>query len=106
MYVIIKIGDNMKKIMLFNEEYTIIKDEHDVFNIEEVSSLATDYFKPYDYIFGDYSYGKLRLKGFYNDKNKNSNSINRISYLETYIKDFCAYNCKYFLIEKEKKMDK
>lgn len=106
MYVIIKIGDNMKKIMLFNEEYTIVKDEHDVFNIEEVSSLATDYFKPYDYIFGDYSYGKLRLKGFYNDKNKNSNSINRISYLETYIKDFCAYNCKYFLIEKEKKMDK
>ncbi len=96
----------MKKIILFNEEYNIIKDENEVFNFEEVSSLATDYFKPFDYILGDYAYGKLRLKGFYNDKNKNANKINKLSYLETYIKDYCAYNCKYFLIEKNKKIDK
>lgn len=96
----------MKKIVLLDEEYTIVKDEHDVFNLEEVSSLATDYFKPYDYIFGDYSYGKLRLKGFYNDNSKNANNINKLSYLETYLKDYCAYNCKYFLIEKDKKISK
>ena len=104
--VIIIIGDSMKKIVLFNEEYEVVKDEHEVFDLELVSSLATDYFKPYDYIFGDYSYGKLRLKGFYDDKNKNANKINRRSYLETYINDYCAYNCKYFLIQKSKKMDK
>ena len=96
----------MKKIILFDLEYSIVKDEHDVFNLEEVASLATDYFKPYDYIFGDYSYGKLRLKGFYNDKNKNANNINKLSYLDSYINDFCAYNCKYFLIEKLEKKDK
>ena len=96
----------MKKIVLFNEEYEVVKDEHDVFNLEETSSLATDYFKPYDYIFGDYSYGKLRLKGFYKDKNKNANNINKLSYLDSYINDFCAYNCKYFLIEKLEKKDK
>lgn len=96
-------GEIMKKIVLFDNEYNVVKDEHDVFDLEEVSSLATDYFKPYDYIFGDYSYGKLRLKGFYNDNNKNSNKINKLSYLDSYIKNYCAYNCKYFLIEKLKK---
>ena len=105
-YGIIKIGDNMKKIILFDEEYDIVKDEHEVFNLEEATSLATDYFKPYDYIFGDYSYGKLRLKGFYDDKNKNANKINNLCYLDEYIKDYCAYNCKYFLIEKSQKKDK
>ena len=71
----------MKKIVLFDNEYNIVKDENDVFNYEELSSLVTDYFKPYDYILGDYAYGKLRLKGFYKDNNKNSNKINKISYL-------------------------
>ena len=89
--------------MLFDNEYNIVKDEHDIFDLEEVSSLATDYFKPYDYILGDYAYGKLRLKGFYNDNNKNANKINKLSYLDSYIKNYCAYNCKYFLIEKVKK---
>ncbi len=97
------IGDDMKTIKLLDSEYNIVKDENDVFDFETVSSLATDYFKPYDYIFGDYSYGKLRLKGFYNDKNKNANKINKYSYLEEYIKDYCSYGCKYFLIEKIKK---
>ena len=95
--------NDMKKIILFDNEYSIVKDENDVFNYDEVSSLATDYFKPYDFIFGDYAYGKLRLKGFYKDNNKNSNKVNKISYLDEYVKNYCAYKCKYFLIEKNKK---
>ena len=96
----------MKKIVLFDNEYNIVKDENDVFNYEELSSLVTDYFKPYDYILGDYAYGKLRLKGFYKDNNKNSNNINKISYLDEYVNNYCAYKCKYFLIEKVKKINK
>lgn len=90
-------------ILLFDNEYKIIKDADKVFDYEIVKDLATDYFKPYDYIFGDYSYGKLRLKGFYNDNNKNANKINKLSYLDEYIDKYCAYKCKYFLIEKIKK---
>lgn len=103
MYGIINNGDNMKKIVLLDNEYNVIKDDSDCFDFEEVSSLATEYFKPYDYIFGDYSYGKLRLKGFYADNNKNARPINKLSYMEEYLKDYCAFNCKYFLIEKIKK---
>ena len=96
-------GDSMKKITLLENDYNIIKDDDNVFDIELVSSLATEYFKPYDYIFGDFSYGKLRLKGFYKDDNKNSNKINRFSYLDEYLKEYCSYGCKYFIIEKIKK---
>ena len=93
----------MKKVSLLDSEYDVIKDEDGVFDLELVSSLATDYFKPYDYIFGDFAYGKLRLKGFYADSNKKSTNINRLSYLDEYLKNFCSYGCKYFLIEKVKK---
>lgn len=97
------IGDNMKKIMLFNTEYDVVKDEDGAFDLELVNSLATDYFMPYDYIFGDFSYGKLRLKGFYADNNKKASKINKLSYLDEYLKNYCSYGCKYFLIEKVKK---
>ena len=45
----------------------------------------TDYFEPYDYIFGDYAYEKVRLKGFYESNNKNANKINDIKSLDDYI---------------------
>ena len=60
----------MKKVVLIDTEYNVIKDDSDCFDFEEVNNLITDYFKPFDYVFGDYSYGKLRLKGFYADNNK------------------------------------
>lgn len=93
----------MKKIILNKEEYEIINDDSKAIEIEEIESLLTDYFDPYDYILGDYSYGKLRLKGFYDDKNKKSNKINKFSGIEEYIKEYCAYKCKYFIIKKIKK---
>lgn len=96
----------MKQVRLFDDIYDVIKDENGIFDLDEISSLATDYFQPYDYIFGDYSYEKLRLKGFYDNKNKAATKINSLSYLDEYIKNYCAYGCKYFLIQKVKKINK
>jgi uncharacterized protein YutD len=93
----------MKRITLLDEQYDIIKDESESFDLETVTSLATDYFKPYDYIFGDYSYGKLRLKGFYDKNNKKVTKINNYNDIDEYIKKYCAYNCKFFIIKKIKK---
>lgn len=93
----------MKKIVLLENEYNVIKDENQAFDFEEVESLMTDYFIDYDYVLGDYAYGKLRLKGFYKDSNKKANAINKYSYIDEYINNYCAYKCKYFIIEKNKK---
>lgn len=88
---------------IFNEhKYTLQKDEHGIFNYEEISEKVTDYFNDFDYILGDMSYNKIRLKGFNKPTNKNFNKINDIKTLDDYLKNYCAYGCKYFVLEKIK----
>lgn len=93
----------MKKITALGNEYVLDKNYKDAFYEEDFLNRCTDYFENYDYIFGDYSYDKLRLKGFFEKNNKNCNKINCIDTLESYIQDFCSYECRYFLLKKVKK---
>ncbi len=92
----------MKKIEINNINYILEKDYKDAFDYDDVSNLCTDYFSEFDYIFGDYSYSKLRLKGFYESNNKKAKSINDIKILDDYINNYCSYECRYFLLHKEK----
>jgi len=87
---------------IMDTEYELFKDEEKAFDLEEVNNLFTDYFLPYDYVLGDYAYGKLRLKGFYDQKNKKVNKINNFKDIDEYIKKYCSYNCKYFILKKQK----
>ena len=82
--------------------YKVVKDYREGFVEEEVQNRMTDYFEAYDYVFGDWAYGKLRLKGFYKKTNKKVNKINNIENLDKYIEENCAYDCKHFLLEKVK----
>lgn len=90
----------MKKITINNKEYEIIKNYKDAFNEEELMNKCTDYFYDYDYIVGDIAYSKLRLKGFYDEKNKKVNKINNFKNLDNYLKKYCAVDCKYFVLKK------
>ena len=60
----------MKKVKINDIEYEVIKDEGDAIDKDILSEKITDYFDEYDYIVGDWAYGKVRLKGFYDSKNK------------------------------------
>ena len=62
-----------------------------------------DYFLPFDYILGDYAYDKLRLKGFYDSNNKKVKDFNNINNLDDYIKKYCAYGARIFVLKKLKK---
>ncbi len=90
----------MKNIQLGDTEYRLVKNYKDGFCFEDLEARYTDYFMDFDYIFGDYSYDKLRLKGFCRKENKKCSSINTIDFLESYIEDYCAFECRYFLLEK------
>lgn len=90
----------MKKIVINGCNYELLKDFRDGFNLEEVEGKLTDFFENYDYIAGDWAYGKLRLKGFYEEKSKNASKINSIKYFDDYLKNNCACNCRYFLMKK------
>ncbi|HOB26160.1 MAG TPA: DUF1027 domain-containing protein [Bacilli bacterium] len=89
------------ELKIEDKTYEVIKNYKDGYDEETVKGLITDYFYDYDYIFGDWAYGKLRLKGFYKENNQEAKRINNIKYLDDYIKLNCAYDCKYFLLEKK-----
>ena len=90
----------MKTIKINEVEYEIIKDEKDAIDKEVLVEKITDYFDDFDYIVGDWAYGKLRLKGFCDKTNKQNNKINSYDLIEEYIKKYCAYECKYFILKK------
>ena len=91
----------MKQININGTEYEIIKDYNDAIDIEEITLKLTEYFDDFNYVVGDWAYGKLRLKGFYNEDNKKVSSVNSISNLEDYLNNYCSYGCKYFVLYKK-----
>ena len=88
------------KFEIENKQYELIKNYKEAFDKEDFSSKYTDYFYDYDYIVGDIAYGKLRLKGFYDEKSKKVKKINNYKNLDTYLKNNCANDCKYFILKK------
>lgn len=91
-------------MIVINEiEYELIENYRDCFVLEEVKEKLndTDYFNNFDYILGDYSYEKLRLKGFYKKDNKNVTKVNNFDNVKDYIDNYCSYGCKYFILEKK-----
>ena len=91
----------MKNIVLEQQEYSVMKDYREGFDAEAVKERFTDYFKPFDYIVGDWSYGKVRLKGFYKTGHANAKKMNDIANVDSYIKQSCAFDCRYFILEKK-----
>lgn len=92
-----------KKIMLGANEYELIKNYKDAFDLSLIEEKYTDYFDSFDYIFCDFSYDKIRVKGFYDHDNKLATEINDINKVENYIENYCSYGCRYFLLKKLKK---
>ena len=87
-------------IKVEENEYKLIKNYRDGYDEELFKEKYTSYFENYDYIVGDIAYSKLRLKGFNKKTNKNFNKINDYKNVEKYIKNNCAYECRYFILEK------
>lgn len=90
----------MKKVEINGKTYEILENIGNCLNIEELKEKITDYFDNFDYIFGDFSYDKVRLKGYNDSTNKKANKINNIKGLEDYKKNYCSYGAKTFLLKK------
>ena len=87
-------------IKVEENEYKLIENYRDGYDDDMFKEKYTSYFENYDYIVGEIAYSKLRLKGFNKKTNKNFNKINDFKNIEKYIKNNCAYECKYFILEK------
>ena len=93
-------NQKVKIVEIGGHQYQVIRDVNQCFFLDDVNYLYTDYFESYDYILGDFSYDKLRLKGFCDKTNKICNDINDISMLDSYIANYCSYKANYFLLKK------
>ena len=91
----------MKEIILNNTKYLVVKNYNDALYEDALKEKMTEYFENFDYIVGDWAYGKIRLKGFYDSTNKSVKNINDIKNLDDYINNYCAYGCKYFVLKKD-----
>ena len=92
----------MNKIEVNGINYEVIRNDNDCLKKEEKDKKITEYFDDFDFIFGDYAYEKVRLKGFYKSDNKKVKDINDIKNLDEYIKNYCSFGSKVFLLKKIK----
>ena len=90
----------MEKVIADGKKYEVIKNYRDALNLDDLQGKITDYFDNFDYILGDYAYGKVRLKGFNDKTNKNFKTINDYSKIGEYIEKNCAYDCRYFILRR------
>ena len=97
-----KENDIVKTVELNQVTYEIVRNDNDCFDKEVVLSKLTDYFDDYDYILGDFAYDKVRLKGYYDSNNKKANKINDIKYMDDYVKNYCSFGSRIFLLKKVK----
>ena len=93
-------------MIIKNVSYEIIKDVGDTVKLASLDEIVTDYYDNFDYIVGDWAYGKVRLKGFYENDNKNVKEHNNIKNVDKYLENNCAYGCKYFILKKVNKEEK
>lgn len=92
----------MKEIIINDIKYEIVVDYKEAIDKELLAEKITEFFDDYDFIVGDWAYGKLRLKGFYNSDNKKCKRINDIATLDNYINNNCAYGCRWFQLKRIK----
>jgi len=93
------------EIVVRDKKYNVIKDYKEALLNSNLDEVVTEYYDNFDYIVGDWAYGKLRLKGFYNKNHKFVKDHNNIEKVEEYITNNCAYGCKHFILEKVKNKD-
>jgi uncharacterized protein YutD len=92
-------------MILDNFEYEVIENVRDGFKEEDVMTRYSDILGKYDYIVGDWGYGQLRLKGFYDDKNTKATYDTKISTFEDYLYEYCNFGCAYFILKKGSKVE-
>lgn len=80
--------------------FKVVHNEKDAFHVESFEHRFSELLLKYDYLVGDWSSDQLRLKGFYEDSN-NIRKSNRVSRVEDYLKEYCAFGCAYFILANE-----
>lgn len=80
--------------------YELMVNYRDAFDRVELSDRFNTYFSRYDYLVGDWGFGQLRLRGFYDDKRNVAGEL-KIGALQDYLDEACNTGCPYFVMHNE-----
>lgn len=83
--------------------YTLETDYREAFKLEDFTNRYSDILAKYDYIVGDWGYGQLRLKGFYDDQNAKATFDTKIGTLQDYLYEYCNFGAAYFVLKRGEK---
>ncbi len=87
-------------ICIHNHCYEVIEERRGGFNEQAFRERYSEILGKYDYIVGDWGYGQLRLKGFFDDRNQKATFDTKISTVTEYIYEYCNFGCPYFVLKK------
>ncbi|WP_081599588.1 YutD family protein [Halalkalibacterium ligniniphilum] len=83
-------------------QFELLDEVKDGWDEEAFKERYSDVLNKYDYVVGDWGYNQLRLRGFFDDKNKKSTYDTKISTLPDYLYEYCNFGCAYFVLKKVK----
>lgn len=89
-------------VTINNFQYELVEDHRNGFNEDAFKARYSEILNKYDYIVGDWGYGQLRLRGFFDDQNQKASFDTKISTLSEYLYEFCNFGCAYFVVKKIK----
>lgn len=87
-------------ITIQNVHYEVMEDFREGFNEEAFRERYSEILTKYDFIVGDWGYGQLRLRGFFDDQNPKATFDNKISTLKEYLYEYCNFGCAYFVLKR------
>lgn len=84
--------------------FKLLQNEKNAFNPETFGQRFSELLLKYDYLVGDWASDQLRIKGFFID-NHNIRKSSRLSRIDDYLKEYCAFGCAYFILENEQPVE-
>jgi len=81
-------------------DYEVLLDYREALKEEALQDRYSEILSKYDYILGDWGYGQLRLKGFFDDKNQKATYDTKFSTVQDYLYEYCNFGCAYFILKK------
>lgn len=88
-------------IQINEDLYHLVIDYREAFDIEAFEARYQDYFDKFDFIVGDWGFEQLRLRGFYQINQRKVPREQTIDHLDEYLKEYCNFGCKYFVLARE-----
>ncbi|MCP8969756.1 YutD family protein [Ectobacillus ponti] len=90
-------------VTVSNLTYELVHEYREAFKEDVFKARFTDILNKYDYIVGDWGYGQLRLRGFFEDNSQRATYDTRISTLSEYLYEYCNFGCAHFVLKKLRK---